>query len=158
MNRVVADGDRIALNEDFSVHVLGTPGHSADEISYIIGNSAFIGDSVPVKGDIPIYINKENTLESLEKLSKLSAIDAFYPAWDKTYSSKEMREKIQEAESIVNLLDIEVKTAQKENPEANLDQIVRLVCEKTKMPQLMQNPLFKQTIKSHTNGLHEGDI
>ena len=42
---VAADGDRIELEEDFTVQVLGTPGHSADEVTYIIDGSAFIGDS-----------------------------------------------------------------------------------------------------------------
>lgn len=57
---VAADGDRIELEEDFTVQVLGTPGHSADEVTYIVTGLPFIGDSVPVTGDIPIYVNKDD--------------------------------------------------------------------------------------------------
>ena len=149
VDMVVADGDCIALEEDFTIQVIGTPGHSADEISYIIGDSAFIGDTVPVKGDIPIYVNREDLLNSLRKLSGLSAIHTFYPAWDKTYSCEEMQEKVREAVEMINLLDDAAYNAQMERPEGDLDAIVHLVCEKVRMPHLMQNPLFKNTIKSH---------
>ena len=56
---VVTDRERIALDETFDVQVIATPGHSVDEMSYVIGDAAFIGDAVPIKGDIPIYINKK---------------------------------------------------------------------------------------------------
>lgn len=153
VNQVVKDGDCIPLREEFSVQVIGTPGHSVDEVSYIINDIAFIGDALPVKGDVPIYVNKENTMNSLQKLLKLHTINTFYPAWDKTYSSDEMKERILEAESIVNMLDSEVKTIQKSEPGVGIEKIVRIVCNNMKMSQLMQNPLFKQTIASHMNGL-----
>lgn len=152
VNVEVEDGDTIELDENFVVQVLKTPGHSADEVSYIIDNCIFIGDAVPVKGDIPIYINKEFTLNSLQKLWNMSTtgiIDTFYPAWDKTYTCKEMREKINEAENMIEHLDKVLKCVQKENPGTELKQMVKLVCEKADMPNLMQNPLFMRTLQSH---------
>lgn len=146
---VVADGDCIDLEEDFTVQVLGTPGHSADEISYIIGGFAFIGDTVPVKGDIPIYVNKEDTLESLRRLEELSAVHTFYPAWDKTYTREEMQVKISEARNLIGMLEAATAAVRTENPGENLEQIVQRICKKVNMPQMMQNPLFKMTIKSH---------
>lgn len=151
VNAVLSDGDFIKLEEDITIKVIGTPGHSADEISYIIGSAAFIGDTVPVKGDIPIYVNKEDTLSSLRRLAGLTEIHTFYPAWDKTYSQKEMQEKIQEAVELIYLLDTAAKNAHTESPGSDLDEIVHLVCKKVKMPHLIQNPLFKNTIKSHIN-------
>lgn len=146
---VVADGDCIDLEEDFTVQVLGTPGHSADEISYIIDGTVFIGDTVPVKGDIPIYVNKEDSLESLRRLEELSAVHTFYPAWDKTYTREEMQVKISDARNLIGMLEDATAAVRMENLGANLEQIVQQVCEKVNMPQLMQNPLFKRTIKSH---------
>lgn len=146
---VAADEDRIELEEDFTVQVLGTPGHSADEVTYIIDGSAFIGDSVPVTGDIPIYVNKDDTLDSLRRLEELSAVHTFYPAWDKAYTREEMQVKISEARNLIGMLQTATATVRKEIPGGNLEQIVQQVCEKVNMPQLMQNPLFKMTIKSH---------
>lgn len=33
-----------------------------DEVSYFIDDAAFIGDTVPAAGDIPIYINKKDII------------------------------------------------------------------------------------------------
>lgn len=152
---VVADGDCIDLGEDFTVQVLGTPGHSADEISYIIGGSAFIGDTVPVSGDIPIYVDKKGTLESLRRLEELSVAHTFYPAWDKTYTREELRVKIVGARNIIGMLEAATAAVRKEMPGENLERIAPLVCEKVNMPQLMQNPLFKMTIKGHLESCQE---
>lgn len=148
----VADGDSIELENEFTVSVLATPGHSADEVSYLIGGCAFIGDTVPVKGDIPIYVNKKHTLDSLRKLWDLSVRDpfyTFYPAWDKAYTCEELRETIRGAEGLMEQLDNAVRCVQKENPQADLRQTAQLVGEKIKMPHLMQNPLFQRTVQSH---------
>lgn len=146
---VVAGGDCIDLEENLTVQVLGTPGHSIDEISYIIGDAAFIGDTVPVIGDIPIYTNKKDTLDSLQKLTELSAVHTFYPAWDQTYTRQEMQMRIRDARNIITMLENATAIAKKEIPEWNLEQITERVCAKVDMPQLMQNPLFKRTIQSH---------
>ncbi len=47
---MVKDGEEISICEDILVQVIGTPGHSVDEISYRIGETVFIGDTVPVRG------------------------------------------------------------------------------------------------------------
>lgn len=146
---VVTDGDRITLDEVFEVQVIGTPGHSVDEMSYVIGNAAFIGDTVPIKGDIPIYMNKENTVKSLEKIADLQDITAFYPAWDTTYTYELMNQKLEEAQSLVVRLDKAVEAAKIKYPNGDLKIIVQEVCQIMNMPFLMQNPLFQQTINSH---------
>lgn len=73
------------------------------EISYLVDNSLFIGDCIPVKGDIPIYVNKTEVIESLNKIKALKyAVDNFYPAWDITYSNENIDLVIENAFDIVN--------------------------------------------------------
>ena len=91
------DGDKVCLSEDIKVEVIGTPGHSADEVSYRIGDMVFIGDAVPVKGDIPIFIDVEKTKNTLKILGNLRDVKTFYPAWDQIYSLEEMKRKIMDA-------------------------------------------------------------
>ena len=105
------NGDRIRLYDDMEIEVIGTPGHSADEVAYRIGNRVFIGDTVPVRGDIPIFIHLENTLHSLEILENLSGVETFYPAWDQEYSIEMMREKIADARELIQKLEQTVRAA-----------------------------------------------
>ena len=43
--RLLADGERVSAGE-LVVEVLATPGHTADSLTYVIGDAAFIGDTV----------------------------------------------------------------------------------------------------------------
>lgn len=42
---LLADGDELPLGT-LSIHVLATPGHTADSMSYLIGDAVFIGDTM----------------------------------------------------------------------------------------------------------------
>ena len=66
-----------------------------------------------------------------------------------------MQVKISEARNLIGMLQTATATVRKEIPGGNLEQIVQQVCEKVNMPQLMQNPLFKMTIKSHLGSCQE---
>lgn len=63
-----------------------------------------IGDAVPVKGDIPILVNEQASRYTLERIAALPDIEAYYPAWDHTYSNGEMAEKLASAKELLNML------------------------------------------------------
>lgn len=44
-DRLLADGDGIALGR-LAIHAMGTPGHTSDSLSYLIGDAVFVGDSI----------------------------------------------------------------------------------------------------------------
>lgn len=140
---VVKDGDIIALSDKICVQVIGTPGHSADEVSYRIDDVIFIGDAVPVKGDIPIFINLEKTKKSMLRLEELSDIKLFYPAWDQIYSSETFKRKIKEARELAAKLEEIVGNA---DNSMKASELVDLVCERLNMPMLKTNPLFAKTV------------
>ena len=140
---VVKDGDKIHLSDDIHIEVIGTPGHSADEVSYRIGDMALIGDAVPVRGDIPIFINLDDTRHSLAILEKLSNIEKFYPAWDQAYSLEMMRKKVDDARGLINELGKNVCDADQER---KLTVLVNQVCDSLHMPMWKTNPLFVRTI------------
>ena len=143
VDQVVKDGDQICLSEGIFVEAIATPGHSVDGMSYRVGDAVFIGDTVPVRGDIPIFIDPDATRSSLATLEKLSDVDRFYPAWDQTYSPEMMRQKLSDAREIVDELEQIICDA---GPGMELTALVDLVCEKWQMPMWKNNPLFTKTI------------
>jgi glyoxylase-like metal-dependent hydrolase (beta-lactamase superfamily II) len=44
-DRLFADGDRFRLGE-VDVEVLATPGHTSDSVTYLVGDAAFVGDTL----------------------------------------------------------------------------------------------------------------
>ncbi|MGN0267744.1 MAG: MBL fold metallo-hydrolase [Lachnospiraceae bacterium] len=147
VDHVVKGGDRISLSDDIHIEVIATPGHSADELSYRVGDMVFIGDAVPVRGDIPIFIHLQNTRHSLEILENLSGVETFYPAWDKEYSLETMRLKITEAKELIHELEKCVCDAEQgADRRLDLPVLVNHVCEMLHMPMLKTNPLFARTV------------
>ncbi|MDO5389731.1 MAG: MBL fold metallo-hydrolase [Eubacteriales bacterium] len=143
VDHVVKDGDKVYLTDGTCIEVIGTPGHSADEVSYRIEDVVFIGDTVPVRGDIPIFIHLENTLHSLEILENLSGVETFYPAWDQEYSFEMMREKIADAREIIQKLEQNVRAV---GTEVELSALVSQVCDRLHTPMWKENPLFARAI------------
>ena len=44
-DRLLDDGDRLPLG-DLTVEVMATPGHTADSVTYLVGDAAFVGDTL----------------------------------------------------------------------------------------------------------------
>lgn len=146
---VVSDGDTIQVDDDLFIQVIGTPGHSADEVSYQIGSDVFIGDSIPVKGDIPIYVNKTKIIESMKRLEKLSNSENYYPAWDKIYSKLDLKQKVVEAEQIIGSIDMAVIKVRQMNLDSDIQMITANVVKLLNKPMLLGNPLFATTVECH---------
>ncbi|MGN0485153.1 MAG: MBL fold metallo-hydrolase [Lachnospiraceae bacterium] len=148
IDEVLQDGDIIELDEAFTVQVVGTPGHSCDELSYLLPEEhcIFTGDAIPVRGDIPIWIQKTENRKSLEKLKELTNIDVFYPAWDVAYTQEQAMEKIEDALALMDEMQKQVDICK--NKELSLDELVREVCERMQTPFYLKNPLFQRTIQA----------
>ena len=141
---IVKDGDVVSLENDLEIKVLGTAGHSQDGVSYLVDDSLFIGDSVPVKGDIPIFINEQSQRKTLDIIRSVHGINAYYPAWDKTYSADLMQIKLNEAAELMVLLKSTVTTL---DCGETLPELTDKVCDRLNMPALKLNPLFQRTIE-----------
>lgn len=145
---LLKDGDIVELEDGLTIEVVATPGHSVDELSYILveERSIFVGDSIPVMGDIPIWVNVQDNLNSLIKLKDMQGIDTFYPAWDVTYNRTQAMQKIDSAIELINKIGQAVNDCKSETN--SLDDLVLSVCAIMGTPHFIQNPLFKRTVAS----------
>lgn len=149
VDTVIKDGDEIKLGDNSIMRVIRTAGHSCDEVSYLVDGNMFIGDSVPVKGDIPIFIDEKEMRKTLDILKNLEGVKTYYPAWDQTYSMEMMKRKIDEA---IELIDLLKKTVTDLDEGNQLEELVEQVCDRLNISMLKSNPLFSQTLNSLRQG------
>ena len=101
-DRLFEDGETFALGE-LEVRVLHTPGHTNDSVTYLVGNAAFVGDTVfmtdfgTARCDFPggdaglLY-------DSVQKLFALPDDTVFYLCHDYPPSERELRHAVPIAE------------------------------------------------------------
>ena len=145
---LVKDGDVIRPEKGLEIKIIRTAGHSQDGMSYLVGRNLFIGDAVPVKGDIPIFVDEQELRKTLDLLNRQRKVDTYYPAWDQIYTKELMKQKIEEAVELVDLLKKTVTEIDTIDHKNNLSELTDLVCDQLKMPMLKENPLFKRTIEN----------
>lgn len=96
-DRLLADGDEIAVG-GIRVRVLATPGHTSDSVTYLAGDSAFIGDTLFMPdvgtarcdfpgGDAGMLFDSINKLLSLPESTQLFMCHDYPPA-DRDYEFK----------------------------------------------------------------------
>lgn len=147
----LADGDIVNLEENLTIAVVNTAGHSVEELSYHLLEKeiVFTGDSIPVKGDIPIYVNRKQSLRSMERLKKIEGIKYFCPAWDKIYDREAGHAVMEEAGDMIEQIEQVVLVVRMNDPSLTVEQVTERVCRHLGFVAFMQNPLFQRTIEAH---------
>ena len=149
VNVILQDGDIIELEHDLKIKAIRTAGHSSDCFSYLAQNTLFIGDAVPVKGDIPIFINEAETRRTLNVIGEIPGVNVYYPAWDKAYDRETIRINLKEAEELIDTLKNAVTSC---DNGGDISELVKCVCDRLKMSMLNENPLFARTVECLREG------
>lgn len=149
IDKTMKDGDEMVLEEGLTIRAINSRGHSHGSLSYLFveENAVFTGDAIPVPGDIPIYINSTDSVETLEKLAAIDA-ELYLSAWDDLYDRETAREKISDAASYLGSIGQTVREISSRCKNASNDEIYQQVCEALNMCHLIDNPLFKKSVLS----------
>lgn len=151
VDQVVKSGDVLELEPGLEIKVVGSNGHSMDDVSYWIPSRAalFTGDSIPAEHDIPIYIDRDLSTESLSRLREIPSVEHYCPAWDRIYIGEEGRESIDKGIQLIGRIQQEVEGALKGQGTMDDDMLIGRVCDNLGMRPFLQNPLFKRTVLCH---------
>lgn len=147
------DGDVLELEDGMTIHVIGSEGHSAGSLSFYWAEekALFTGDAIPVVGDIPIFVDRKKSVETLEKLKQYPNVDLYLSAWDDVYDSKTAPEKIDAAVDNMEKIKAAVIEELQKNEGGDDEMIYRAVCQNLKLEGLVQNPLFIKSVKVTIN-------
>lgn len=98
VDEFVEDGGTLQLEKNIHIEVIDVSGHSMGDVAFLYKEEdiLFTGDSIPVKGDLIMYLDKEKSIETLERLEKLKGVHLYCPAWDRVHQDEKGKQAIQE--------------------------------------------------------------
>lgn len=160
IDRLVEDGDAIACEEGVTLKVIGSPGHSAQSLSFLLCESGdlFTGDAVPVPGDIPIYVSASQSMETLRRLGDLGGISHFYSAWDEPHDAAGGKAAVGQALARMEQIDEVVSEVVAGHPGLEFDALYPFICEALGAPQLAGIMPFKNSMRFHVAEIRGGTM
>jgi glyoxylase-like metal-dependent hydrolase (beta-lactamase superfamily II) len=149
VDRVVGDGEVVALGGGLSLNVIATPGHSAGSLSFFLRQEGalFTGDAVPLPRDLPIY---DDYGQSLATLERLAAIDCglLLEAWSEPGTSLP-GQRLAAGAAWLQEIDAAVGSAQADGSSAEAMELCRQVVARLSLPPVAVNPLVARSLRSH---------
>jgi glyoxylase-like metal-dependent hydrolase (beta-lactamase superfamily II) len=86
LDHELAEGDVIDPDgtERYEIRIFHTPGHSAGSVSLLLEEEGalFCGDAIPVEGDVPVYDDALQSVQSIVKLQAVRGIRVLLSSWD----------------------------------------------------------------------------
>ena len=84
VDELLRDESSLELEENISLDIIHTPGHSKGSVSvlYQSESALFTGDCLIAPGDLPIYENIADVVESIRKLQRIGGINFLLSSWE----------------------------------------------------------------------------
>ena len=151
-DKLLNGNDVLELENDITIEVIHCPGHSLGSVAYLFKqqNALFSGDIIPVKNDVPIYDNYQQSIKSLEKLENMPYPNYLLSSWDEPKLGDEVELAISDGFEQLYSVYAAWLEAKKSNSDFCEPDIAIKVLQNIGMPSKFVNPLFLRAIKSHT--------
>ncbi len=102
IDTVLNNGDKIELEENISIQVISTPGHSHGSTSFFLEseNALFSGDAILLPGELPVFEDVDAYLNSLEKIKEINP-EVLYSAWDEPRFNNDIQNIIEQSRNYI---------------------------------------------------------
>jgi len=152
VDRELADGDSIEPNEtrEGEMQVFHTPGHSAGSISLFLHSEGalFSGDAVPVAGDLPVYDDAVQSVQSVKRLREISGIRVLLSAWDEPRTGNTAYRQMDRALLYLQKIHEAVLACTKDGSPDQMD-LTRKTAAALGLPPQAVNPLLTRTFAAN---------
>lgn len=150
VDRDLADGDVLNLDEDLRLEVLHTPGHSAGSISPLLrpDNVLFCGDAVPLPGDLPIWDNYAALLRSVKRIKAVDSMQVLLSSWDAPRQGGAICETLDNSLRYLNQLREKVIKAAGNGCQIEPMELCKQVVAALGLPPFAANPLVARSFSS----------
>ena len=147
---ILKDGDIVNLNENLSLRVFHTPGHSNGSVSYLIKEEGVLlcGDSVLSSNQMPVFDDLAESINSVKKLEKINDVEILLSSWDDPRKNGQIQDVFKDSVNYLTRIQQAVqKVAAKENTSDSMEFCKNIISE-LKLPSVMVNPVTARTFQS----------
>jgi hydroxyacylglutathione hydrolase len=151
VEHVLEDMDIVELGKNINLKVIHTPGHSKGSISIQIPAESVLitGDAVPIQGDLPIYDEFKESIQSIEMLMGVEDVELLLASWDEPQKGENVHQRMVEAlEYLQNIQEIVEKLAP-ENSSSEPMEFCRIVLKELGLPEPAANPIVARSFQAN---------
>jgi hypothetical protein len=157
---VLKGGETLDLGNGRSLKVIHTPGHSKGSIAIVYGEDGalFSGDSIPLKGAVPIYEDVLSSIKSIKKLKDIKGLKALFASWDQPQQGKRVYELMDEGLRYLQYIHDLVLKEKSSSPSASVKEISTRVLGTLGFPDAAQIPMVVKSIEGHLKVADRKDL
>lgn len=151
VTQTLTDGDLLELSDAMRVRVIHTPGHSHGSISLWdeAHGTLFSGDAIPQPGDLPIYDDAADSIDSLLKLLDLPRLDLLLSAWDRPRRGAEATQALHAGLDYLRTIHQAVGEVTQQRGPTEPMALCQAVVARIGLPDVAVNPLVARSFCSH---------
>ena len=149
VDRHLEDGELLELGEELESKVIHTPGHSSGSISLLFKNekTLFTGDALLPPGDLPIYEDISNCVESIKRLKSIDGVEILLSSFELPIQGREnINKSIWKSVSYLQRIHYAVLEASK--AQEDIMELCKLVISNLGLPPFAANPLVVKAFAS----------
>lgn len=157
VDKILEDEDLLDLGENISLKILHTPGHSKGSISLFIPGEGvlFSGDSIPIKGDLPIYDDFTESIKSIEKLKAIKGINKLLASWDDPREGDQIYHIMDEGLDYLQQIDRAIIKIADKNPMLSPSEFCKMVLKDLGLPEIAATPIVAISFQANLQALKD---
>lgn len=151
IDALVEHKQEIRLEEDLTLQIIHSPGHSKGSISIFFKEDKilFTADAIPLVNDIPNYDNFNALKASLETIINFKGYEILLSSWTEPLNNfAKIQELIMNGQQYLIRLEQSVKKYYSSKEENTLENCKRLI-DNLGLPQIYVNPIVHRAFQSH---------
>ncbi|WP_414468409.1 MBL fold metallo-hydrolase [Methanobacterium sp. ACI-7] len=156
VDEIIEDRDIINLGNEIILKVIHTPGHSKGSISLLIEREGVLitGDVIPIKGDLPIYDDPNESIQSIKKLREIEGINVLLSAWDEPKEGNDTYKVIDEGINYLKQIQLSVDKISNENSNLDTLKFCKMVLKDLGIPEIAANPIVARSFQSNLKNIN----
>lgn len=158
VDNILKDEDLVDLGDNLKMRVIHTPGHSEGSLSLFIPEEGvlFTGDAIPIPGDLPIYDDYNQLIESIKKLKDIKGVSMLLAAWDDPRRGNELYEIMDESLDYLKQINEAIKKVKSMDMDLDPLEFSKHVLKEIDIPEMVANPIIAKSFQSNLDYMKQG--